>query len=399
VTSSIMRLRCVVRDYAWGSTTLLADLRGEGPSPAPEAEQWLGAHPGAPSVVDVGGHDVALDQLIADHPAELLGSAVDARFGRLPYLLKLLAAATPLSLQAHPTIDRARTGFARENAAGVPLDAAERSYKDDNHKPELICAITPFRALAGFRDPAESAALLRRLDCAALVPIIEVLESGPGPDQWRALLSHVLTLPAAEAAALANEVAAAVRLDGPDGDVRGVARVIADTYPGDAGIVTALFLNTITLAPGEAIYLGAGLLHAYVDGLGVEIMASSDNVLRGGLTPKHVDVPELLDALEFVTGPVSVLHAEPASSAGGLRIGRYVTPAPEFELQVLEVTIDTDEPSAWLADAPQILVVTHGQLTIDGAVLQPADSVFVAPGTSVQLSGDGTAFVATVPNV
>ncbi|NOX30841.1 MAG: mannose-6-phosphate isomerase, class I [Actinobacteria bacterium] len=384
-----VRLRAPIRDYAWGSTSLLATMRGSEPTKAPEAEMWLGAHPGAPSMVETSAGELRLDDYISSDPMARLGRRVHESFGRLPFLMKLLAAGRPLSLQAHPTVDRARSGFERENAAGIPIDAAHRCYKDDNHKPELICALTPFRALAGFREPLESVAVLSSLDCAALRPAIEVLASEPGADDLATLLRSVLTLPTPEAADLARSVSAALDHEGDFPAVRSVGRFIAESFPDDPGVVTALLLNTIELAPGEAIYLGAGLLHAYIDGLGVEIMAASDNVLRGGLTPKHIDVDELVGCLEFVTGPVELVESV---SETGAEL-RYITPAPEFEL----ACIDVAGSAAWVADGPEILVVTDGNLTVDGDKYRPTDSAFLASGVNCEVTGHGTVYVARVP--
>ncbi len=384
-----LRLRGPIRDYAWGSTLLLATMREAKPTKAPEAEMWFGAHPGAPSMIETAAGPLRLDDYISLNPTARLGRRVHESFGRLPFLMKLLAAGRPLSLQAHPTVNRAKAGFERENAAGIPIDAAHRCYKDDNHKPELICALTPFRALAGFREPIESVAVLSSLDCAALRPAIEVLAAEPSADDLATLLRSVLTLPPAEAADLARSVSTALDHDGDFPAVRSVGRFIAESFPDDPGVVTALLLNAIELAPGEAIYLGAGLLHAYVDGLGVEIMAASDNVLRGGLTPKHIDVDELVDCLEFVTGPVELV--ESVSETGAET--RYITPALEFEL----VCIDVAESAAWVADGPEILVVANGNFTIDGDSYRPTDSAFLAPGVTCHVAGTGTVYVGRVP--
>lgn len=275
------------RDYAWGSTTAIAELLGRAPGGGPEAELWLGTHPGSPARV-VGG-----------------GTLLDELGAPLPYLLKVLAAAAPLSLQAHPTPEQARAGFERENAAGVPLDAVERNYKDASAKPELIFALSDeFRALSGFRPVADTLAVLepvadhpriaplaRRLDSdAALRPVFEWLISrGDGVDDLVAAI-----------------VEASAVTDGPSWQT---ARLLAEHYPGDPGIAISLLLHTVVLRRGEALYLPAGNIHAYLDGLGVELMAASDNVLRGGLTPKHVDVAELLAVLDFRPLPAPYLRA------------------------------------------------------------------------------------------
>ena len=305
-----------VRRYAWGSRTVIADLLGrEVPSPHPEAEMWLGAHPGDPSfLVDADGRRRSLAERIAADPAGQLGEHGARRWdNRLPFLFKVLAADEPLSLQAHPTEADAAAGFAREDAEGVPLDHARRSYKDPHHKPELVCALTEFHALTGFRDPATTVELLRALDVPSLSGHVELLAGQPDQHGLRALFSTWITLPQGVLDQLVPAVQeGCVRLLRRAGAAGRGARFapeartvleLSERYPGDAGVLAALLLNRVTLAPGEAMYQGAGLLHAYLSGACIELMANSDNVLRGGLTPKHVDVPELLRVLRFESGP------------------------------------------------------------------------------------------------
>ncbi len=323
-----------VRAYAWGSRTVIPDLLGqEVPSPHPQAEMWLGAHPADSShlVHTDGGETSLLDALGAD-PKQLLGAVRSERWdSTLPFLLKVLAADEPLSLQAHPSIEQARAGFAREDAAGIARDASDRNYKDANHKPELICALTELHALVGFRDPAVTVRLLRALEVPELAGHAELLAAQPDADGLRALFTTWITLPQPALAELVPYLLAAcvehIKARGPFGRECRTALQLAEPYPTDAGVLTSLLLNHVELAPGEAIYLPPGNLHAYLRGTAVEIMANSDNVLRGGLTPKHVDVPELLRVLDFSCGDMPVLRGD--------RCGNrwvYRTPAPEFEL-------------------------------------------------------------------
>ena len=324
-----------VRAYAWGSRTVIPDLLGlEVPSSHPQAEMWLGAHPADPSrlVQADGGRTSLLDALGAD-PKQLLGPERSERWdSTLPYLLKVLAADEPLSLQAHPSLEQARAGFAAEEAEGIARDAADRNYKDPNHKPELICAITELHALAGFRDPAVTVRLLRALEVPELAGHAELLAAQPDADGLRALFTTWITLPQAVLDTLVPALQeGCVRLAGSDGEFSTEARTaleLSERYPGDAGVLAALLLNRVTIEPGEALYLPAGNLHAYLNGAGIEIMANSDNVLRGGLTPKHVDVPELLRVLDF--------HPTPPPVVIGKSDGdwvRYDTPAEEFLLR------------------------------------------------------------------
>ncbi|MBW0101678.1 mannose-6-phosphate isomerase, class I [Pseudonocardia sp. KRD291] len=328
-----------VRTYAWGSRTVIAELLGQPvPSPHPQAELWLGAHPAASSTVRRdSGDGERLSDLVSADPAGVLGADRDRRWsGKLPFLLKVLAAEEPLSLQAHPSLAQAVDGYAREDAAGIAVDAADRNYRDANHKPELICALTEFAALVGFREPERTLELLRALDVPELAGYAELLDGQPCPDGLRALFTTWITLPQSLLDTLVPALQdGAVRLASSDTPFRDEARTLlelSERYPGDAGVLAALLLNRVTLAPGEAMYLPAGNLHAYLSGAGIEVMANSDNVLRGGLTPKHVDVPELLRVLDFAAPPPPVRSGEPEGDWV-----RYDTPAEEFLLRRWEV--------------------------------------------------------------
>lgn len=369
----------VIQHYAWGSKELIAKLRGQGPSEAPEAELWMGAHPLAPSRVGTR----SLLELIEGSADATLGARVVKRYGRkLPYLLKLLAAAQPLSLQAHPTSAQAREGFERENTLGIPLTASHRNYKDPNHKPELICALTPFKALCGFRTVAESVSLFEALGQPMLAARIK---AGLKPSfEW------LMSLGKPEATALVEAIITACQAHAGRWDLE-CANAIAlhKLYPGDVGIVVALLLNLLELSPGEAIYLPAGNLHAYLGGLGVEVMANSDNVLRGGLTPKHVDVPELLKVLDFRAGPVSVLHPvlEGAEEV-------YVTAAHEFRLSRFILDRRSAQP---VRHGVEILVCTEGRVTVGSMELRAGDSVLIAANEGLYaLSGKGVVYRVTV---
>ncbi|MFE0671720.1 mannose-6-phosphate isomerase, class I [Streptomyces sp. NPDC058867] len=379
------RLDNTVRPYAWGSTTLIPHLLGTEPTGEPQAEMWMGAHPGAPSHT---GRGTLVDLVDAD-PEKELGKAGVAKFGpRLPFLLKLLAAGAPLSLQVHPDLTQAREGYADEERRGVPLDAAHRNYKDTNHKPELICALTEFDGLCGFRDPVRAADLIDGLGVDSLKPYVDLLHAHPEEAALREVLTAILSADREDMARTVTEAAAACdRLGGPYTPYA----ALAHHYPGDPGVIAAMLLNHVRLQPGEALFLGAGIPHAYISGLGVEIMANSDNVLRCGLTPKHVDVPELLRIVRFEAADPGVLR--PEASPDGEEV--YETPIDEFRLS--RYVLPEDSAAHDLTrDTAQILLCTAGSVRAGELTLAPGESVFVPAGEKAQVSGTGTVFRATV---
>ncbi|WP_336050547.1 mannose-6-phosphate isomerase, class I [Streptomyces sp. CA2R101] len=408
------RLANTVRPYAWGSTTALPELLGTAPTGEPQAEMWMGAHPGAPSRIDRGAGPVSLAEVIDAAPETELGADTVRAFGpRLPFLLKLLAAGSPLSLQVHPDLAQAGEGFADEERRGIPADAAHRNYKDANHKPELIVALTPFDGLCGFRHPAQAADLLAGLDLDDLTPYVDILRASPEEDALREVFTAVLS---AEHHAIAGTVErAALAADrladkgGPHADAYAAYAGIAHHHPGDPGVLAAMLLNHVQLQPGEALFLGAGIPHAYLSGLGVELMANSDNVLRCGLTPKHVDVPELLRVVRFEAGDAGVLRPE---AVDGEEI--YDTPIDEFRLSRFALAPGA-APHPLVSRTPQILLCTAGAVRVrgggdagggDGAggsaetggelTLSPGESAFVPAGEHLTIAGEGTLFRATV---
>ncbi|SDY71304.1 mannose-6-phosphate isomerase, type 1 [Micromonospora pattaloongensis] len=385
-------LSCPIRNYAWGSRSVIAQLQGRPvPSDGPEAELWMGAHPGAPSMVRRDGDEVSLAELIDANPREWLGPDVVARFGpRLPYLLKLLAAQTPLSLQAHPDADQARAGYAAEVAAGGD---GPRRYADPHHKPELLVAVTPFEALCGFQDPLVSAEVFEAFGVPALDPVIAALRTGVSG--LPVAVQTLLTWPEAERAGLIGAVTAAEPAARFSGAVTLVRR-LAKEYPGDPGALVALLLNHLVLRPGEAIWMPAGNLHAYLHGAGVEIMAASDNVLRGGLTPKRVDVPELLRVLRFEVLDDPVVRAVPVTP------GVRTWPVPVDDFVLHQVRLDGEVERARVAAVgPRLVFCLSGDISVDdgrGAVCVPAGcaAVGVAVGGELTISGQGEVYVASV---
>ncbi|MEU4731875.1 MULTISPECIES: mannose-6-phosphate isomerase, class I [unclassified Streptomyces] len=381
------RLTNTIRPYAWGSTTALPTLLGVEPTGEPQAELWMGAHPSAPSRLDRGTGERALSEVIAADPEGELGAATVARFGPgLPFLLKILAAGAPLSLQVHPDLTQAKAGFEDEERRGVPIDAGHRNYKDPNHKPEMLCALTPFEGLCGFRPPQQAAELIEGLGVDSLKPYADLLRAHPEDAALREVLTAVLTADRTEMAHSVTEAAAAAdRLGGPYVPYASLVH----HHPGDPGVIAAMLLNHFRLQPGEAVFLGAGVPHAYIDGLGVELLANSDNVLRAGLTPKHVDVPELLKITDFESGDPHVLRPE----GDGEEV--YETPIDEFRLSRF-LLAPGGAPRVLPQGTPQILLCTEGSPRADELTLKPGESVFVPAHEKVELSGTGTVFRATV---
>ena len=381
------------RDYTWGSTTAIPELLGREPDGRPLAELWFGAHPHDAAFVPALGRP--LDEVVAADPAAVLGADVAARYGELPFMVKLLAAQQCLSIQVHPTREQAVAGYDREDARGLPPDAPHRCYRDRNHKPELIFAITEFEALCGFRPVPGTLRLLELLGVPGLEPVADLLR---GPDGLRAAFTHLLAL--AEPAPLVAEVVAAAEAAGrqPEfGEALHAVRQAAADFPGDAGVLVTLLLNAVRLRPGEALFLGAGNVHAYRRGLGVEVMATSDNVLRAGLTPKHVDVDELLTITDFT--PLDDPRVGSREGAGV----RFPVPVDDFAV----TRIDLDEHTAPAAartvptfGGPAVLVCTSGSLEVDAGgatvALRRGQVVFASATPAVTVRGVGTAVVTTV---
>ncbi|MEV7602426.1 mannose-6-phosphate isomerase, class I [Kitasatospora sp. NPDC089797] len=372
-----------VRRYPWGSPTALPALTGTAPDGGPQAELWLGAHPSAPSRID----GRPLDALIAAAPDALLGPATVRRFGpALPFLFKVLAADRALSLQVHPTRAQAEAGYADEEARGIPLDAPERVFKDRSHKPELLVALGDFEALCGFRPAAATARLLDAL--GVLSPWAAALRERPAAAVLPVLLRDALdsdrARTAAVAAALRHTAAGGGRYAGA---CAGYAR-IAEEYPGDPGLSAALLLNRVRLTAGQGLYLDAGVPHAYLRGTGVELMANSDNVLRCGLTGKHVDVPGLLAVTTFRTAEPTVLTARPVNTLED----EFATPAEEFRLSRLRPTatpgrVELATPQILLCVAGRARLAAPGHPALD---LPRGASAYLRPGAGpVELTGPG----------
>lgn len=391
----MLSLQTRVQPYAWGTVDGVAAIVGSAPTGGPEAELWVGTHPAAPSVVvgDPAGRTLA--QVVAEDPGRWLGPELAAAgHTALPFLLKVLAIGRPLSLQAHPSAAQAAAGFAREDAAGLALDAPERTYRDPNPKPEALVALSTTWALCGFREPLEAANLLAGLGVEAFDPLIQVL-AGSGTDGLRTVLSWLLAQEGSSRAAVAEAVARSVgriRSEDPSDPRVWVQRLVRQ-FPGDPTAVAPLLLRLVRLEPGEAVHLPAGNLHAYLGGAGVEIMAASDNVLRGGLTPKHVDVDELLAILRFEPG----VPPSPVAEDLGGGVTTYDAGEEAFALAVIDAG---DAVTELVPTAPSLLLATGGPVDVAGPVegrtLDGGDAAFVPPGSGpYAVSGPGRLWWAT----
>jgi len=424
-------LEPVIQPYAWGSREAIAELQGRPtPSPGPEAELWMGAHPSAPSGVERDGRHTTLDAVIAADPAGELGADCVQRFGgRLPFLLKVLAASKALSIQVHPSREQAEEGYRDENLRGLAPGDKRRNYVDDWPKPEVLCALTPFEVLAGMRNPVDAARFLRTLGVPALVPFAAgldeaaALDSGPsetdvtvavgehGRQALRDVLARILSWPEGGRQQLISDVVAACEriVAGDDarpatgsrggpftGACAAITKIAAD-HPGDLGIVASLLLRHAVLEPGDAVFMAAGGLHAYLHGTGIELLANSDNVVRAGLTGKHVDIPELL---KLADPGVTVPRIPPRDLGNGTWV--YDTPAPEFRLY----RVSAGAGGLTLpGGGPRLVLCVEGTLCLRdaaGATLKigRGESCFLSDADQqVTAQGPAEAFIAGVGTV
>jgi len=393
-------LENTIQYYAWGSPDAIPELLNmENRSGQPWAELWMGAHSKAPSYLDHEGQRQSLADLINTFPNEVLGPQTAARFhNELPYLFKVLAAAKPLSIQAHPDLAQAQEGFAKENKQKIPLDAPIRNYKDTNHKPECICALSKFYALYGFRAIPDILELMSAASPAGLKVELTQLKNNPTSQGIKKFYSGLLAMSPAGQNRIVNEVRQnSGRID--DQHAASWINRLAEEYPSDISIVSPILFNLICLEPGQALYLPAGELHAYLEGLGIELMANSDNVLRGGLTAKHIDLPELLKVVNFEPRPVELLKTKVL----GANETFYITPANEFVLSSISLSRPTSYRSPTSRSA-EILLCASGTAAVQdiGAGtdinIRQGDSVLVPAAVErYQLTGNAVLYKAAVP--
>lgn len=380
----ILRMRNPVQHYAWGSREVLARLRGAPvPSPEPEAELWVGAHPSAPSTVLLDGRERPLDRLVEEDPGGYLPAS--ARGGQLPYLLKILAIDAPLSIQVHPSPEQAEEGYEREQRAGIPLDDPGRNYKDRSAKPETVVALTEVELLTGVQPAERLRATAERLG-------LEWLRAAA--DGEHPVLPRVLALDDDDAAAAVDATVAASRAADPQDPVAALVRYVHDRHPGDRGLLVAVCMHHVRLSPGQSLHTPAGQVHAYLSGTAIEVMSSSDNVLRAGLTGKHVDVPELLAVLADVQADPEVV--EPPADEHGARV--YPLWDERLSLVAHELVPDRGVPFELRGTA---VLLAAG----DRAVVRAPEGEWVLGGgesllhrgspTAVELSGDARVFTVS----
>ncbi|MBU1183064.1 MAG: mannose-6-phosphate isomerase, class I [Pseudomonadota bacterium] len=330
-------LKNIVKEYSWGSYTAIPRLLGKRPPyDKPQAELWMGAHPSGSSTVKTGGKWEPLSDLIKKNPAEILGRKCAEKYGeQLPYLFKVIAASEPLSIQAHPNLSQAKKGFKRENRLGIPPDSFNRNYKDENHKPELVCALTDFEALCGFRPVSEIVSLLTKTCSGTLKKQLNALKKNPDSSGLKSFFTNVMTMDFNRKKNVISEATENSRIFADENPAFKWILDLAGKYPSDIGVIAPLFLNYIYLEPGQAMFLPSGELHSYLNGVALELMANSDNVIRGGLTAKHVDVEELSNILKFRSLKNKIILPKKNKSEG-----TYKTPAQEFVLSVISVYKD-----------------------------------------------------------
>ena len=394
-------MKNTIQEYAWGSHTAIAELLGNDfPSKTPQAELWMGAHPKAPSMVTCDGNWISLLELIEKSPKHILGKKVAEKFdNRLPYLFKVLAAARPLSIQAHPSKEQAKQGFERENKQGIPIDAYNRNYKDDNHKPECICAHSRFWALNGFRKISSIVGLMEKICPQGLKKQLETLRGQQSPVELKKFFQTLMTMNHEhQTQVIAHAVSNAKKNTDDDPAYKWMIDLHKE-YPEDIGVFSPILLNLICLEPGQAMFLAAGELHAYLDGVGIELMANSDNVLRGGLTPKYIDMSELLNVLNFEEREVNILETKRIDKCEWV----YESYAEEFILSVIHIKegIIYNSPSH---RSIEILLCTDGKATISDLeknhelAIDKGKSILIpASITKYSIQGNADFYKAAVP--
>ncbi|MBN2535249.1 MAG: mannose-6-phosphate isomerase, class I [Spirochaetales bacterium] len=397
----ILVLHNTIQTYNWGSKEYISRLLGRAsPSPGPEAELWMGAHPNAPSLITSDSRRISLLEYINKNPVKVLGKETAMKFNNaLPFLFKVLAADRPLSIQAHPDKSRAVSGFQKENARGVPLDARNRIYKDKNHKPEIICALTPFTALNGFMSIDKIIELLESIKSTSLDPFLIHLKQNRNESGLKLFFKSIMTCDVQQKDRIISDILHFAETQGNDDPRDKWILSLHREYPGDIGIICMFLLNFIVLQPGEAMFLPDCQFHSYIHGAGIELMANSDNVLRGGLTPKHIDIPELVEIINFAESDIQIIR--PGKNRNHEKI--YVTPAEEFLLTGITLERDTLYTSAKNRSVEIVLCIEGDSIITgypDGETLglKKGISVFIPASLDYYtIRGKAHIFRASVP--
>lgn len=374
---TIYYLQNPIQAYNWGHQERLEKLFAiPNPDHLPQAEMWMGAHDKAPSLIQ---RPQAMDVFISENPEQVLGSEINSRFeGKLPFLFKVLSAEKPLSIQVHPNKQQAQLGFAKENALGIPVEASERNYRDDNHKPELIYALTPFKAMNGFRALDDIIRLFSLIENSMLEDWLTDFHEAKNAQGLKDFYQKIMQVKGGDQQQLLNDALSAA--NGCDDPALQEVLRLHQFYPGDTGILSPLLLNLVSLLPGEAIFLKAGTLHAYLQGTGLEVMASSDNVLRGGLTDKHVDIKELINTIEFEPISEDELRVKPVNHRAQ---ESFPVPVSDFTFNVIHAS---DSATTYQCHSAEILFCLQGNVTVRSSagqcfVLQLGQSCLVTAQT------------------
>ncbi|MCR9684653.1 mannose-6-phosphate isomerase, class I [Vibrio antiquarius] len=378
----IFRLSNPIKNFEWGCKYALSELFGiPNPDMRPQAELWMGAHSNGSSHIKIRGEELSLADAINSDSAYWLGEQMEKGIEQLPFLVKILAANQPLSIQVHPSKVAAETGFEKENAQGIAFDSPERNYKDSNHKPELVYAITPYLAMNGFRQLDEIHKLFSAMELPSVELILEPFLANPSRKTLERLFAAVLQLDESEKQQAISELLSFDSSKNYSTEVVEAFQLItelAKLYPNDVGLFSPLFLNIIELHPGEAMFLYAETPHSYLKGVGVEVMANSDNVLRAGLSPKYIDVPELIANTKFESIKPSDLKMEPIKQGERLI---YPIPVEDFKFDIIDDAIlDITVLS------PEILLCVNGTAEIkteqNCVTLKAGESVMIPAATS-----------------
>jgi len=392
-------LKNIVRDYSWGSYTAIPKLLGKKPPyQKPCAELWMGAHPSGSSIVKTGKGWESLYDLIREYPDQILGRTCSKKFGgELPFLFKIIAASKPLSIQIHPNLSQARKGFKRENSQDIPVDSFLRNYRDENHKPELLCALSSFEALCGFRKIKEILILFKKACPETLIKTVNALDRKPDSSGLKGFMANLMKTDANLKKKIISEAALNARKFAYDEPAFECVVRLIKTYPDDIGVLSPLYLNLVRLSPGQAIFLPAGLVHSYLEGTALELMAGSDNVIRGGLTQKHMDSVEFLKTAGFRSHKIKIIM--PVKNR---KEYLYRTSTGEFALSKIIVGSGSKYLSPKRRNA-EIILCTEGRSIITGPEgaginLSPGKSVIIPASVTIySIDGKATLYKAQTP--